>query len=376
MRGHGLMQAIARVNRVFGDKPGGLVVDYLGLADSLRRALADYTASGGRGDAALTQEEALQVMLEKLGVVRDMLHGLGHGRMARARGVARLQALAKAMDFVLGLDDGKSRFLSGVSALSRAFALAVPHERALAARDEVGFLQEVRAGLVKATVAGPGQSRADVESAIRQLVSKAVAPTEVVDIFAAAGLGKPDISILSDEFLEDVRRLPQRNLALELLRRLLNDEIGARGRRNVVQARSFAEMLEQAVRKYTNRALGAAEVIEELIRLAHDMREAQRRGEGLGLSDDEVAFYDALGVNDSAVAVLGDATLKAIAQELVRAVRGSVTIDWTVREAARARIRVIVRRILRKHGYPPDKQEKATQTVLEQAEVLCKEWAA
>ncbi|MDX9980496.1 MAG: HsdR family type I site-specific deoxyribonuclease [Lentisphaeria bacterium] len=376
MHGHGLMQAIARVNRVFRDKPGGLVVDYLGLADSLRRALANYTGSGGRGNPAHTQDEAVKVMQERIGILRDMLHGFDYAPLILARGIARLQAVASAMDFVLSLEDGKQRFLAGVSGLSKAFALAVPHESALAIRDEVGFLQEIRAGLVKITVVERGQSNEDVEVAVRQLVAKSVAPQGVVDIFAAAGLGKPDISILSDSFLEDVKRLPQRNLALELLRRLLNDEIKARHRKNVVQARSFAEMLEEAVRKYTNRALSAAEVIEELIKLAHEMREAQRRGEELGLTDDEVAFFDALGVNDGAVAILGDETLKTIAQELVLAVRRSVTIDWTVREAARAQIRVIVKRILRRYGYPPDKQAKATELVLEQAEVLCKEWVA
>jgi len=261
-----------------------------------------------------------------------------------------------------------------VTALSKAFALAVPHEDALKIRDEVGFFQEVRAGLPKATVEGEGKSPEEMDTAIRQLVSRAVASEEVIDIFAAAGLKKPDISILSDDFLQEVRQLPHRNLAVELLRKLLNDEIKTNSRKNVVQARSFAEMLEKAIRKYQNRAIEAAQVIEELIKLAREMREPQQRGENLGMTDDEIAFYDALEVNDSAVKVLGDDTLKTIAHELVEAVRRSVTIDWTFRGNARAQIRVIVKRILRKYGYPPDKQEKATQTVLEQAEVLCKEW--
>jgi type I restriction enzyme R subunit len=239
----------------------------------------------------------------------------------------------------------------------------------------VGFFQEVRAGLAKATVEGEGKSPEEMDTAIRQLISRAVASEGVIDIFAAAGLKKPDISILSDDFLQEVRQLPHRNLAVELLRKLLNDEIRTNARKNVVQARSFAEMLEKAIRKYQNRAIETAQVIEELITLAKEMREARRRGENLGMTDDEIAFYDALEVNDSAVKVLGDETLKTIARELVEAVRRSVTIDWTVRENARAQIRVIVKRILRKYGYPPDKQEKATQTVLEQAEVLCKEWA-
>ncbi|MEZ6231850.1 MAG: HsdR family type I site-specific deoxyribonuclease [Candidatus Brocadiaceae bacterium] len=375
MRGHGLMQAIARVNRVFKDKPGGLVVDYLGLADQLKRALADYTEAGGRGKAAINQEEAVAVMLEKFEVVVSMFHGFDYASLLKAEPAKRIACVAAAMEHILQLEDDKKRYLAEVTALSKAFALAVPHEEVLKIRDEVGFFQEVRAGLAKATVEGEGKSPEEMDTAIRQLISRAVASEEVIDIFAAAGLKKPDISILSDDFLQEVRQLPHRNLAVELLRKLLNDEIKANSRKNVVQARSFAEMLEKAIRKYQNRAIEAAQVIEELIKLAKEMRDAQQRGENLGMTDDEIAFYDALEVNDSAVKVLGDETLKTIAHELVEAVRRSVSIDWTVRENARAQIRVIVKRILRKYGYPPDKQEKATQTVLEQAEVLCKEWA-
>jgi len=376
MRGHGLMQAIARVNRVFKDKPGGLVVDYLGLADQLKRALADYTEAGGRGKAAINQEEAVAVMLEKFEIVVNMFHGFDYTSLLKAEPAKRIAGIAAAMEHILQLKDGKKRYLTEVTALSKAFALAVPHEEALKIRDEVGFFQEVRVGLAKATVEGEGKAPDDIDTAIRQLVTRAVASEEVIDIFSAAGLKKPDISILSDDFLQEVRQLPHRNLAVELLRRLLNDEIKTNSRKNVVQARSFAEMLEKAIRKYQNRAIEAAQVIEELIKLAKEMREAQQRGENLGMKDDEIAFYDALEVNDSAVKVLGDETLKTIAHELVEAVRRSVSIDWTVRENARAQIRVIVKRILRKYGYPPDKQEKATQTVLEQAEVLCREWTA
>lgn len=375
MRGHGLMQAIARVNRVFKDKPGGLVVDYLGLADQLKRALADYTEAGGRGKATINQEEAVAVMLEKFEIVVAMFHGFDYTSLLKADPAKRIAGIGAAMEHILQLEDGKKRYLAEVTALSKAFALAVPHEEALKIRDEVGFFQEVRAGLAKATVEGEGKSPEEMDTAIRQLVSRAVASEEVIDIFAAAGLKKPDISILSDDFLQEVQQLPHRNLAVELLRKLLNDEIKTNSRKNVVQARSFAEMLEKAIRKYQNRAIEATQVIEELIKLAKEMREAQQRGENLGMTDDEIAFYDALEVNDSAVKVLGDETLKTIAHELVEAVRRSVTIDWTVRENARAQIRVIVKRILRKYGYPPDKQEKATQTVLEQAEVLCKEWS-
>jgi len=376
MRGHGLMQAIARVNRVFRDKPGGLVVDYLGIADQLKQALNDYSEAGGRGEAAILQEEAVKIMLEKYEVVASMFHGFDYSPLLQESSQNRLSGIAAAMEHILQLEDGKKRFLQEVTSLSKAFALAVPHDEALKIRDEVGFFQEVRSGLAKSTSNGEGKTPEELDSAVRQLVSRAVTPKGVVDIFAEAGLKKPDISILSDEFLEEVKQLPYRNLAVETLNKLLKDEIKTKSRKNVVQARSFADMLDKSIRKYQNRAVEAAQVIEELIELAKEMRQAQKRGENLGMSDDEVAFYDALEVNDSAVQVLGDETLKTIAQELVQAVRRSVTIDWTVRENARAQIRVMVKRILRKYGYPPDKQEKATQTVLEQAEVLCKEWVA
>lgn len=337
--------------------------------------LSDYTEAGGRGKVALDQNEAAAVMLEKYEVVAAMYHGFDYVALMAAESSTRIAGIASAMEHILQLNDGKKRYLAAVTALSRAFALAVPHEEALRIRDEVGFFQEVRAMLTKATGESNGKTVDDVETAIRQLVSRAVASDEVVDIFAAAGLQKPDISILSDDFLQEVRQLPHRNLAVEMLRKLLNDEIKTSARKNVVLARSFAEMLEKTVRKYQNRAIEAAQVIEELIELAKDMREAQKRGDELGMTDDEIAFYDALEVNDSAVKVLGDAMLKAIAQELVTVVRRNVTIDWTVRRNARAKIRTIVKRILRKYGYPPDKREDATDTVLEQAEVLCQAWA-
>ncbi len=374
MRGHGLMQAIARVNRVFKDKPGGLVVDYLGLAHELKEALATYTESGGTGKTAIDQAEAVALMLEKYEVCRGLFHGFDWSRWTTGMPQIRLSLLPAAQEHVLAQEDGKNRLLRAVTELSQAFALAVPHEEALRIRDDVGFFQAVRAVLAKG-VAGERKTDEELDHAIRQIISKAVVSGDVVDIFAAAGLKKPDISILSDEFLAEVRGMPQRNLAVELLQKLLKGEIRTRSRRNVVQARSFAELLEQAVRKYQNRAIEAAKVIGELIGLARQMREANARGEALGLTDEEVAFYDALETNDSAVKVLGDETLRTIARELVATVRANVTIDWTVRENVRAQLRVLVKRILRKHGYPPDKQEKATQTVLEQAEVLSQEWA-
>jgi type I restriction enzyme R subunit len=374
MRGHGLMQAIARVNRVFRDKPGGLVVDYLGLAHELKAALATYTQSGGTGRTALDQDEAVAVMQEKYEVCCALFYGFDWGKWASGTPQERLALLPAAQEHILKQENGKDRLVRAVRELSQAFALAVPHPAALRIRDDVAFFQAVQSVLAKRA---PAEARpeAELDHAVRQIVSRAVASVGVLDIFAAAGLKKPDISILSDEFLAEVRGMPQKNLAVELLQKLLKGEINTRRRKNVVQARSFAEMLEQSIRRYQTRAIEAAQVIEELIELAKAMREANARGEALGLSEDELAFYDALETNDSAVKVLGEPTLRQIAQELVRTVRANVTIDWMLRENVRAHLRVLVKRILRKHGYPPDKQEKATQTVLDQAEVLSAEWA-
>ena len=374
MRGHGLMQAIARVNRVFMDKPGGLVVDYLGLAQDLKRALAAYTESGGKGQTALNQDEAVAVMQEKYEVCRGLFHGFDWSRWTTGTPQERLTLLPAAQEHVLAHEDGKERCLSAVRELSQAFALAVPHSETMRIRDDVGFFQAVRVALSKRT-ASDARPEEELDLAVRQIISRAVASEGVMDIFAAAGLEKPDISVLSDEFLAEVQGMPHRNLAVELLQKLLRGEVSTRRRKNVVQARSFSEMLELTLRRYQNRAIEAAQVIEELIGLAKEMREANARGERLGLSEDELAFYDALETNDSAVQVLGDETLRDIARELVETVRGNVTIDWTLRENVRANLRRLVRRILRRHGYPPDKQEKATVTVLEQAEALSEGWA-
>ncbi len=354
MRGHGLMQAIARVNRVFRDKPGGLVVDYLGLAHELKRALATYTENGGKGQTAVDMERAVRVTLEKYEVCCGLLHGFDRTAWTTGSPADRLNLLPAALEHVLAQEDGKARCLKAVRELSQAFALAVPHPETVRIRDDVSLFQHVRAALSKRT--GPdAKSDEGLDHAVRQIVSRAVASDGVVDIFAAAGLKKPDVSVLSEEFLREVRGMRRRNLAVELMEKLLKGELATRRRKNVVQARSFAEMLEQTIRRYQNRAVEAAQVIEELIGLAREMREANARGERLGLSDDELAFYDALGVNDSAVQVLGDETL---------------------RENVRANLRRLVKRILRKHGYPPDKQESATRTVLEQAEALSAGWAA
>ena len=375
MQRHGLMQAIARVNRVFKDKPGGLVVDYLGLADQLKKALTDYTESGGKGKPVFDQEEAVAKMRELYEVCSGMFHGFDYSKFKTGTPLQRNAVIPAAEEHILKQENGKERLMNAVTQLSKAFALSVPHEKAIAIRDDVGFFQTVRSALAKTTPTG-GKSEEELDAAVRQIVSRAVASDKVIDIFSAAGLKTPNISILSDEFLAEVKELPHRNLALEVLRKLLNDEIKTRSKKNLVQSRLFSHMLEETIRKYQNRSIETAQVIQELIDLAKDMREANKRGEKLGFSDEELAFYDALEVNDSAVKVLGDETLKTIARELVDTVRKNTSIDWTVEESVRAKLRTMVKRILRKYGYPPDKQEKATQTVLEQAELLCKDWAA
>ncbi len=374
MRGHGLMQAIARVNRVYRDKPGGLIVDYIGLAYHLKQALQNYVGSGGKGNTAVNKAEAVAVMLEKYEICCGLFHGFDWSPWITGSSEDRIRLLPLAQEHILAQKDGKGRLLGVVTELSKAFALAVPDEETTRIRDDVAFFQAVRDVLAKPSTAEEAQAET-TEQAIKQLVSKAVASEGVVDIFTAAGLEKPDVSILSDEFLAEVQNLPHKNVAVELLERLLNDEIRTRSQKNVVQGRSFASMLERSIRTYQNRAIEAAQVIEQLIEIAKEIRQAQDRSDELGLSDDELAFYDALEVNDSAVKVLGDETLRDIAVELVETVRRNVSIDWTMKESARAKIRVMVKRILRRYGYPPDKQEKAAETVLEQAEVLCKDWA-
>ena len=377
MGGHNLMQAIARVNRVFHGKPGGLVVDYLGLASELKRALAQYTESDQDG-TGIPIEQALELLLEKYEVVQGLLHGFDYSKFFKGKASERVSVIPAAMDFVLAQDNGKSRYVQAVTELSQAFALVSTHDDAVKIREEVAFFQCLRAQFAKLDSAGGDgkPSKEDLDAAVRQIISKSVASDEVIDIFSAAGMERPDISILSDEFLAEVKDMPQRNLALEVLRKLLSDEIKSRSRRNLVQSRLFSEMLERTIKKYQNRSIDAAQVINELVEMAKSMREARRKGESLGLTEDEEAFYEALEVNDSAVAVLGDKTLCNIARELVDGVRNSVTIDWTVKESVRARLRIMVKKILKKYGYPPDKQAQATETVLKQAELLCADWTS
>lgn len=374
MHGHGLMQAIARVNRVFRDKPGGLVVDYLGLADQLKQALAAYTESGGRGDPTFDEKRAIEALLEKHEVACGMMHGFDWSDWAAATGMKKLALLPGAQEHVLQQRDGKKRFVQVVTDLSRAFALCAASDEAAAIRDDVAFFQAVQAALAKRSAAS-GRSPEEIDAAVRQLVAKAIVANEgVIDVFTAAGLKKPDISILDERFLAEVRGLKHKNVAAELLEKLLKDEIRLRSNRNVVMSQLFSEQLKKALNAYHNRAIATQEVIEELIRLAKDLDAAARRGENLGLTQEEVAFYDALATNDSARQVMGDEKLKVIAGELIRQVRKSVTIDWQYRESARARIRVMVKRILNKYGYPPDLQEEAVKLVLRQTELLCVDW--
>ena len=387
MKGHGLMQAIARVNRVFRDKPAGLVVDYIGIAQNLKNALGQYSDSDQR-QAGIDEAEAVAVLVEKYEVVKAMYHGFDYARGLGGTPQQRLIVLAEAIEWILSRQHEAAaketsteakrrenrRYQDAVLALSKAFALASASDEARDIRDEVGFFQTVRAALVKS--ADPsGRSSADREFAIQQILDRAVVSTEIVDILAAAGIATPDISILSDEFLAEVKQLEKKNLALEALRKLLNDEIRSRSKTNVVETKRFSERLEAAISRYHTNAISTVEVLQELIDLAKDLRAARRRGEEEGLSQDEVAFYDALAESDSAVQAMGNDSLKVIAHELLVSLKSSVSVDWSHRESARARMRVLVKRILRKHGYPPDLQDAAVQTVLRQAEALSSTWA-
>ena len=372
MQGHTLMQAIARVNRVFRDKPGGLVVDYLGLAFELKKALSEYT-EGDRRETGIPLDQAIAIMEEKYDIVSAMFNGFSYRSFFTDDTNQRLLVIEKAMDHILSQDDGKERYIRNVTELTKAFALVIPDAAAMRIRDDVGFFQAVRSALIKNTESRRVDS-GESETAIKQILSKALVSDRVVDIFAAAGLNKPDISILSDEFLAEVRDMPQKNLAFEMLKKLLNDQIRIRLKKNIVQQRSFLELLEKAIKAYTNKSIETAEIIQELIDLAKKIREEQNRGKDLGLNEDEIAFYDALADNESAKEVLGDETLRTIARELVVTVKKNITIDWSVRENVQAKLRVIVNKILKKYGYPPDKQENATKTVLEQAKLLGYGW--
>ncbi|OAQ39590.1 DEAD/DEAH box helicase [Pedobacter psychrophilus] len=392
MRGHNLMQAIARVNRVFKDKPGGLIVDYLGIATDLKKALSFYSDAGGKGEPTLDLEKAIALMNEKFEVVQQFFNEeartqndivaeepeayyansfkFNYRRFFNVEAKEKMSIILQSEEHILGLEDGKTRFIREVTLLSQAFALSIPHERAMEIKDDIAFFQAVKARLVKFEGTGTGKSDIEIETAIKQIVDKALSSDKVMDIFEAAGMEKPDISILSDEFLLEVKGMKHQNLALELLKKLLNDEIKTRSKTNLVKSKKLLEMLEGAIKRYQNNLLTTAEIIQELINIAREIKETDKEGERLGLTKDEVAFYNALEVNDSAVMVLGDDQLKEIAREITDKVRANATIDWTIRESARARLMVIVKRTLTKWGYPPDKQAKAIETVLKQAELM------
>jgi type I restriction enzyme, R subunit len=375
MRGHTLMQAIARVNRVFKEgKEGGLVVDYMGVGAELKKALMDYTESGGKGKPSFDQDQAVKLMLEKYGIVKDMFHGFNYKRFFELEPKNRISFIPDAMEHILKEKDKKDRFKREVTGLLKAFSLSVPNDKAIEIKEDVGFFQAIKSALVKTTETKKIEKEG-FDTAIKQIISKAIISDRIIDIFEAAGVKKPDISILSDAFLVEVKELPQKNLAFEALKKLLNDEIKLMSKRNLVQGKSFMDMLDKAIKKYTNRSIEAAEVINELIEIAKKVRGEKDRGNKMNLGEDEVAFYDALEVNDSAVKILGDDILRKITLELTEMIRKSVTIDWTQRESVQAEIRVKVRKILKRYGYPPDKQKKATETVLKQAEQIARNWA-
>jgi len=374
MKGHTLMQAIARVNRVYKGKEGGLIVDYIGIGEDLKNALAEYTETDQK-ETGIPQQVAVDKMLEKYEIVLQIFHGFSYKPFFTASKDQKMPIMIDAMQHILKQENGKKRYLEQSGLLLKAFALAIPHEKAIEIRDDVGFFQAVRSAIVKTTESKSQTQIEDMDLGIKQIISKAVISDRVIDIFAAAGLTNPNISILSDEFLNFVKVMPQKNLAFEALKKLLADEIRIRRRKNLIQARSFEELLDKAIKAYTNRSIEAAEIIQQLIDLAKKMRDEQQRGTKLNLTEEEIAFYDALADNESAKQVLGDDTLQKMAKELVETVRKNVRIDWTIRESVQARLRVLVKRLLKKYKYPPDKQQKATDTVLEQAKLLCADWA-
>lgn len=348
-------------------------MDYIGIASDLKSALATYTSSGGKGTPTLDQEEAVSALLEKFEIVEQMFASFDYKKYFVSDTRQKLTLILEAQEHVLGLTDGKNRFTRQVALLSQAFALSVPHLKAMEIKDEVGFFQAVKARLTKFEPTGAGKSDAEIETAIRQIVDGAVVSEGIIDVFDASGIKKPDISILSDEFLEEVRHMERKNIALELLKKLLNDEIRMRTRKNFIQSKKLSEMLENTIKKYQNNLLTTAQVIDELIKLAKDIREGDKRGEELNLAEDELAFYDALANNENAKEVLGDRQLATIAIEVFRSVKGNATIDWTLKESVRARLRRDVKRILNRFGYPPDEQFLATENVLKQAELMANE---
>jgi type I restriction enzyme, R subunit len=373
MKGHNLMQAIARVNRVYKDKPGGLVVDYLGIASDLKKALSFYSDAGGKGDPTILQEQAVELMLEKLEVVSNLFHGFAYEEYFEAETSKKLSMILSAEEHILGLEDGKKRYINEVTALSKSFAIAIPHEQAMDIKDEVAFFQAVKARLAKFDGTGAGRTDEEIETTIRQVIDKALVSEQVIDIFDAAGIKKPDISILSEDFLLELKGMEHKNIALEVLKKLLNDEIKTRSKKNLVKSKSLMEMLENAIKKYHNKILTAAEVMDELIKLSKEIVNMDSESKALGLTDFEYAFYTAVSDNDSAKELMQKAKLRELAVILTERVKANASIDWTIKESVRAKLKVIIKRTLRQFGYPPDMQKLATETVLKQAELIANE---
>ncbi|MEK6452075.1 MULTISPECIES: type I restriction endonuclease subunit R [unclassified Myroides] len=373
MKGHNLMQAIARVNRVFKDKPGGLIVDYLGIASDLKKALAFYSDAGGKGDPAIAQEQAVSLMLEKIEIISNMYYGFAYEDYFDATTSDKLSLILAAEDHILGLDNGKKRYIDEVTALSQAFAIAIPHEQAMDVKEEVSFFQAVKARLAKFDSSSTGRTNEDLETTIRQVIDQALVSDQVIDVFDAAGIKKPDISILSEEFLMELKDMQHKNIALEVLKKLLNDEIRTRSKTNLVQSKTLMEMLEQSINRYHNKILTAAEVIDELINLSKDIVEMDSEPKKLGLTEYEYAFYTAVANNDSAKELIQQDKLRELAVALTATIKMNASIDWNIKDSVRAKLKVAVKRLLRKYGYPPDMQLLATETVLKQAEMLAKE---
>ena len=378
MKGHTLMQAIARVNRVYKDKPGGLIVDYQGIATDLKEALSFYSKSGGKGDPAIIQEEAVSLMIDKYEIVSDMLHGFDYKRYFTSDTNEKLNILRDAVDYVLELEDGKKRFIKHVTELSKAFALAIPHEKALEIKDHVAFFQAVKSRILKLSSTGENGNKTlkanyEIETTIKQILDKALTSDQVIDVFEIAGIKKPEISVLSEEFLLEIKNMKHKNIAIEILKRIINDQIKIITKRSYVKSKSLLQLYEETIKKYQNKILTAAQVIEELLNLAREIREINKEPEQMGLTEYEYAFYTAIADNQSALELMGKEKLKELAVVLFQEVRKNATIDWTIRENVRAKLKVAVKRVLRKYGYPPDMQELATQTVLKQAEMIAQE---
>jgi len=373
MKGHNLMQAIARVNRVYKDKPGGLVVDYLGIASDLKKALSFYSDAGGKGDPTILQEQAVELMLEKLEVVSQMYHSFPYEDYFEAKTSKKLSMILSAEEHILGLEDGKKRYINEVTALSKSFAIAIPHEQAMDVKDEVSFFQAVKARLAKFDVTGTGRTDEEIETTIKQVIDKALVSEKVIDIFDAAGIKKPDISILSEEFLLELKGMEHKNVALEVLKKLLNDEIKSRSKKNLVKSKSLMEMLENSIKKYHNKILTAAEVMDELIKLSKEIVNMDSEAKEMGLTDFEYAFYTAVADNESAKDLMQKDKLRELAVILTERVKANASIDWTIKESVRAKLKVIIKRTLRQFGYPPDMQKLATETILKQAELIANE---